>query len=464
VSETKISPTPKQIEAHRKLQDNQIVLYGGAIRGGKSYWLLIELLTLCFKHPRSRWLILRASYTNIERTILVSFNELMGVGFNQYLKTFDRNTMTATFNNGSQILFMAESFDSDKELNRFRGLEINGGGIDEINEIQQATFNKVIERSGSWNGCRAPIKILCTCNPNKGWVKELFYDRFQNGTLPPGWAYIPAKLTDNPYLNPEYVESLKNNMPPFEYQVFVEGNWDIQQRTGSEFYKYFSIDKHTAKVHYNPELPLHLSWDENVNPYLPCGVFQISGMQIRFIDLFLGRNPRNTIKDVCADIKLKYRGHSAGMFIYGDATSQKADVKQQKGYNLFTIILNELKEFNPQKRVPASNPALVPRGQFINSVLYNQFDGIEFLISHELKDAINDFILTAEAPDGTKAKQVVKDPVSGVSYQPNGHITDLTDYIVCYAFSKSFSKFQKGSVSDFWGSVGKSAHNTRVRL
>lgn len=224
-----IKPTPKQKEAHRALQNNSIVLYGGAIRGGKSYWLLIELLTLAFKHDNSRWLIVRASYTNISRTILVSFRELMGQGFNQYLKKWDGQTLTATFNNGSQIIFMAESYDSDKELNKFRGLEINGAGIDEINEIQEVTFNKIIERSGSWNGAgHIPIKIVCTCNPTQGWVKQRFYDKWEQGKLPKGWCYIPAKLTDNPYLSPEYVESLKNNMPSFEYEVFVEGRWDVK--------------------------------------------------------------------------------------------------------------------------------------------------------------------------------------------------------------------------------------------
>ena len=122
----KIVPTPKQKEAHRILQNNDIVLYGGAIRGGKSIWLLIELFTLCFKYPKSRWLIIRASYSNIERTILVSFRQLLSEGFQQYIKVWDSNTMTATLFNGSQIMFMAESYATDKELNRFRGLEING--------------------------------------------------------------------------------------------------------------------------------------------------------------------------------------------------------------------------------------------------------------------------------------------------------------------------------------------------
>ena len=131
--------------------------------------------------------------------------------------------MTATFKNGSQIMFMAESFDGDKELNKFRGLEINGAGIDEVNEIQEVTLNKVIERSGSWNGAgHVPVKIAMTCNPTHGWVKSRIYDKWETNTLPEGWVYIPAKLTDNPYLSPDYIESLKKNMPEYEYQVFVE--------------------------------------------------------------------------------------------------------------------------------------------------------------------------------------------------------------------------------------------------
>jgi len=40
---------------------------------------------------------------------------------------------------------MGESFNEDKDLNRFRGLEINGAGMDEINEMQPQTFYKLIE-------------------------------------------------------------------------------------------------------------------------------------------------------------------------------------------------------------------------------------------------------------------------------------------------------------------------------
>lgn len=441
-----IQATPKQREAHKAVDDNTIILYGGAIRGGKSYWLLIELLTLCFLYPKSRWLILRASYTNIERTILVSFNELMAAGFSQYIKSFDRNTMTVTFNNSSQIMFMAESYDSDKELNRFRGLEINGAGIDEINEIQEVTFNKVIERSGSWNGSKAPIKILCTCNPTQGWVKERFYDKWQKKILPQGWAYIPAKLTDNPHLNPDYVNSLKFNMPKYEYEVFVEGNWDVSLKTGGEFYKCFDLDKHIGSCEYDPTLALHISFDENVNPYFPMGIFQVKGKEILWIDEIASKNPNNTIRSICNEFKRRYPNHQSGLFIYGDATSQKEDVKVEKGHNLFRLITAELTSYKPQLRVMASNPSVNMRGRFIDTVFESNYGGITVLIDSKNKHAINDFVNLKEAPDGTKAKTNETDAKTGVRFQKWGHFTDLFDYFICYAFAAEYSLYQQGGV------------------
>ena len=147
--------------------------------------------------------------------------------------------------------------------------------MDEINECQEVTLLKLIERAGSWQhspGC--PIRILATCNPTNNWVKDRFYDKWVKGTLPTGWAYVPAKISDNPHLSKEYVEGLKM-LPLFQYKVFVEGEWDIQLKVGGEFYKCFELDQHVKKTKYDPSIPIHISWDDNVNPYLPCGIFQI---------------------------------------------------------------------------------------------------------------------------------------------------------------------------------------------
>lgn len=431
--------------------ENNIVLYGGAIRGGKSYFLCLYAFTLAFKYPNSRWLFLRESLPTLKRTLLVTFNNLLQQGFQQYVKSFNEQTLTVTLTNNTQFIFMAESYDTDKELNRFRGLEINGAFIDEVNEIQEATFDKCIERSGSWfHSPNCPSKIVCTANPSQNWLKERIYDKWKNGNLPNGIAYVPAKITDNPHIPESYYEGLKM-LPRFQYEVFVEGNWDIALKIGGEFYKCFELDTHIGPVRYNSELPLHISWDDNVNPYLPAGVFQIHSKdgrhEVHMLDEIIGKNPGNTIKAVCAEFIRKYPTHKGGLFVYGDATAQKDDTKLEKGYNFFRLIMDELRDYRPSLRVLRANPSVKMRGMWINTVFEKNIGNIHVSIAEHCKTTINDFVNIKEAPDGTKNKEMETDPKTKVRYQKWGHFTDLFDYFLCSAFANEFIRYQQGAGS-----------------
>lgn len=453
-----IRPTPKQREAYRACKTNKIILYGGAIRGGKSYFLILYAFTLAFMFPRSRWLFLRKDGPTLSRNLLVTFEEFLLNGFRQYVKSWNKNTNTVTLYNGSQFLFMAEQFQSDKELNRFKGLEINGAFIDEANEIQEATFDKVIERAGSWfhsPGC--PIKIVMTANPSYNWIKTRIHDPWEKGTLPKGIAYVPARIFDNPYIPPEYLESLKF-LPRFQYEVFVEGNWNIQLKTGGEFYKCFELDKHVGVCTYDPALPIHISWDDNVNPYLPCGIFQIVNemddngkevvaQHIHMIDEIAGVTPDNTVKAVCRELERRFPGHAAGLFVYGDATAEKEDTKMEKGFSFYRLIRDALAIYKPGMRVQKSNPSVVMRGNWINTVLEKNNGKIHVTIDRKCKNTINDFILLKEAADGTKLKEMETDPKTKVRYQKVGHFTDLFDYFICTAFMSEFVAYQKGGLS-----------------
>jgi len=201
----------------------KFLLYGGAIRGGKTYVGLAILIMLSRLYPNSRWVVVRKDLQVLKRTTIPSFNKLVPSNF---VKTFNQTDYVCKFTNGSEILFMGENYDSDKELNRFRGLECNGFLLEEVNELQEATFNKCIERSGSWIIPNMPEpKVICTCNPSKGWVKSLWYDKFINNTLEQPFFYLPSKITDNPHIPKSYIDSLKS-LPIQIYRVFVDGEWE----------------------------------------------------------------------------------------------------------------------------------------------------------------------------------------------------------------------------------------------
>ena len=445
---------PKQDEFLEAIFSNKynFIMYGGAIRGGKTFAGLGALLLLCKMYPKSKWCVVRSTLLTLKLNTIPSFVKICPTTF---VKKHNQETQTVTFANDSQIIFMGENYSDDKELNRFKGLEVNGFLLEEVNELQQKTFYKCIERAGSQIIPKQPKPIiLATCNPANNWVKELVYNKWKTNTLPKNWLYIPSKITDNPFIPADYLESLKS-MPRYEYEVFVEGNWDLQERTGAEFYKYFVLDKHVANCVYNPNLPLHISWDENVNPYLPCGIFQIQGKELRMIDEILGINPKNTIRDVCDEFKFRYPHHNSGLFIYGDATSQKEDVKQEKGHNFFKLIQIQLERYKPVMRIGKSNPSIVMRGNFINTILFSNFGDIEILIGANCKTAIQDFTNTKEASDGTKDKTKVKDAKSGVSYQMYGHLSDLTDYIICEAFKNEYQQFQRGDITNYVRKIGQ---------
>lgn len=440
--------TPKQEEAMEAIRSEKynFILYGGAIRGGKSFWGLSALLVLCQIFPKSRWCIIREDMEKIRTTTIPSFEKLNPSG------KLRQSPFEYTHPNGSVILFKSESYDRDKDLNWMKGLEVNGFLFEEINECQEQTFWKAFERAGAWKIEHLPINqqptptILATCNPTFGWVKKVIYDRWKNKDLPPKWAYIPAKITDNPHLPNEYIENLKN-MPRYQYEVFVEGNWDISLKVGGEFYKCFELDKHVYPTKYNPELPLHISWDDNVNPYLPCGIFQIEGTEIRMIDEISGINPNNTVKAVCNEIIRKYQSHNSGMYVYGDATASKEDTKMEKGHNFYKLIIDHLEQFRPVKRVLSSNPSVVMRGNWINTIFENEYQGIKVIIGEHCKTMINDLVLLKEAADGTKSKEKETNPTTKVSYQKLGHYSDLFDYIMCSAFSREYALYQQSNQS-----------------
>jgi hypothetical protein len=309
----------------------------------------------------------------------------------------------------------------------------------------EQTLDLAFSRAGRWE-CKPRPKpvILATANPSNNWLKSRVYDHWRAGTLPEKWMYIPAKVTDNPHLTEDYLEQLKY-LPRYKYMSLVEGDWDVQLKVGGEFYKCFELDKHVGKVKYKLDLPLHVSWDDNVNPYLPAGIFQIEGMEFRMIKEFAGVNPNNTIKAVCREIIREYGNvHRGGMFIYGDATANKEDTKIEKGMNFYRIIMQELKQFRPQSRVLTHNPSVMQRGDFINTILEKNIYNIKIVIDESCKHTINDFIGTKEAADGTKLKELTADPVTRARYQKFGHFTDLTDYCIVSAFGKEYDKFLRG--------------------
>ena len=363
---------------------------------------------------------------------------------------------------------------------RFRGLDdsekVKGLAgfkrviMEEINQFDEEDFKQIRKRlRGKEN--QQVIGIFNPINETH-WLKTNLFDNLNLTDIPTDKditsiqvggqennfkVYLLTYLNNKWIVGPHYVD--KHVISDFEfdkandyeyYRIYALGQWG-KIITGAEFYKYFDVKTHissksdTNRLIYDPNnTPLHISFDENANPYLPCGIFLLQGTKLQQIDEIAMKHPLNSVNDICREIKRRYQGHRAGMYIYGDATSKKQDTKVERGYNFFKLIERELAEFNPQVRVPASNPSVVMRGNFINTILKTGYGGIDLSLYEECVLSIEDLQHVIEDMDGTKKKTKVKDKNTGVTFEKYGHFSDIFDYIVCYIFNEQFQEYLKG--------------------
>lgn len=222
-----LSPKQAQLVEAALSGEYLYLLYGGAIRGGKSFCAILTLFLLARIFPGSRWAIVRKDLPTLRRNTVPTIEKVKPEGFAGRLNQSD---WTITCRNGSQIILFPESIGPDPDLDRWKGLEVNGFVLEEANELDERSWFKAIERAGSWivPGLehQPPPLILLTSNPAFGWLKQTFYDPWKVGGLEAPYYYLPATVHDNPHLALEYLASLRN-LPDHEYRRFVEGDWTV---------------------------------------------------------------------------------------------------------------------------------------------------------------------------------------------------------------------------------------------
>jgi len=132
------------------------------------------------------------------------------------------------FTNGSRIdLLDLKYLPGDPLFERFGSLEYSSGFIDEAGEIEYKAFDILKSRIGRQDlGVRPTIAM--TCNPKKGWLYNIFYLPWKNGTLEPGYAFVQSLYQDNTYLPPNAEGSLLSISDKSTKARLVFGDWDYE--------------------------------------------------------------------------------------------------------------------------------------------------------------------------------------------------------------------------------------------
>lgn len=348
--------------------------------------------------------------------------------------------------------------------------------LDELNHFEKSEFEQF---NLSLRGIEGQ-KIFASWNPTdeNSWVKTDIVDTYE--WLPTEWALpcpnsfvqisscgkvvlIKTTYEDNYWIvgSPCGTYGYRDENLIFEYErlrttnansykVNVLGEWG-KTVFGGEFLKCWKSEQHTGVYPYDPEQAIYLYFDENVVPYFPCGIFQVGLDQKspRLIHCIAAKSPNNKVNWVCDEItrKLLAWGHKEAVYVGGDATSQKDDVKLEKGDDMFRLIITALKQFNPQRRTTASNPSVRMSKDFVNSILEGDVPGMSFGADKSCRQAIIDFENTKEDKNGKVDKSTVTDKATGQTYQPYGHFVDLTRYFLTNTFANEYTNYQRGGIA-----------------
>ncbi len=435
------------------------VIYGGQAGGGKSFLISLWLDYMCRFYEATRYYMGRETLKDIKESVLLTFFDVTKITGSQF--KYNEQKSKITYINGSEI-YLLETFayPSDPNFDSFGSREYTGGAIEEGITVTKRAADILISRTRYKHDVyNLYPKQLITCNPGDGWIKdEIVIPQLEGQSRKHNEIFIQATLASNP--NKEFAErytkTLEENLAAYDRERLLNGNWNAKPKSGAEFLKEFNQDKHVKKglaETYNPMQALHISFDENLHPYITCLIFQIHKLPndlrvIRQLWELCLKPPRNRRKEVCKEILKKFEGiHKGGVIVYGDATSLKDETDKEPGENFFTDILEGIRVLNPKLKVPLKNPPVASKGSFLNLILEKNYRNIAFEVDSNCKTSIDDYAYALEDEDGTILKKRVTDPNTKISYEKHGHCVDGFSYFSCEAFLSDFNFYLSGGVT-----------------
>jgi hypothetical protein len=218
-------------------------------------------------------------------------------------------------------------------------------------------------------------------------------------------------------------------------------------KSGGEFYSAYSRGTHVKEFEIDENLPLHISFDFNVVPYITATLWQVvfdnetGRYKARAFDELCLESPHNNAESLAQRaVGLYSHLMKNGLYYYGDYSGKNGNTMTAEFKHHYEVIEKQFADYltNYSDRVIV-NPLLVKRRNFINKMYSGGFN-VDIEIHTRCKNLIADCEFVKEGPDGGKLKKVVKNKTTGKSYQEHGHTSDSKDYFLCSCFNNLFNE------------------------
>lgn len=296
-------------------------------------------------------------------------------------------------------------FRSMEKYEHIRGMELGYFWIDEPGQMSDGSAFNVI--MGRVRDSKAPQACgLITSTPDGlNWLYDELVTRGRDNKV----KLYAATTQQNVSLPKAYVKRLEA-LYDERYAKQELGGVFLDVFSGQAYWNFERAHSINNEIGYEPNLPLKLCFDLNVDP-MCWGIVQTrrhrDGYDIDFVIDELHVRTAST-EAVCAEFIERYRGHRAGVLVYGDSTCRsRATSATRTDYEIIKTAL-EREFLGVEMNIGKSNPAVTDSVAEVNA---------------RLKSGTGERMLFV---NGDKCPETVKD-FERVAFQPGTRLLDKKD-------------------------------------
>lgn len=362
---------------------NLEILLSGSYGSAKSILMAHLAVTHCLFNKGARVLLARKALPDLKDTIFKEILEHLDDDALIEGKDYkvNRSSASIVFSNGSEIISRSWS---DRKYNKARSLKISMLVFEELTENDEQDREAFMTMKARLR--RIPhIKenlLIAATNPAgpSHWVYRYFFDDKRETKF-----IFKSVTTDNPFLDPIYIEQLKRDLDPKAIQRYIYGEW-VELSKEQVYYNY---DKdRNYKETFNLQIDdLILAHDFNIGHGKPMSA--VAGIKISGVYHFFkafhveGARTLNIMEEIANSGLLdKFKR----VLVYGDASGKSRDTRSiTSDYDIIEKFLSNYKtkdgrSLNVEMRFPRANPPLRRRQNLVNAYFENDNKEVRLIV------------------------------------------------------------------------------------
>lgn len=427
-----------------------VICFGGARGGGKTFISCLAMVLRRIKHARTRGLMIRRTQSASDQNLKAEIDKVLTLlGIPQGAIKYRVNDKLFIFPNGSTIKLGYCKLDSDYE--QYQGTEYSDICFEEGSQHPRSAW-ELVGGSNRSNNPECRPKRWMTANPGGIGHAFVLEDFIDPNTRKPGVLYIPSLIHNN-YAqleqDPGYARRVLDPLPEWQRRQWRDGDWNAIAGA------YFSLPTHLIRPTFDPtrddnpenavQIPYWASWWGGVDfgSSAPFAVLWMAKWQDAN-----GKNRAHIVREVYrANLHLDEQAeqvheteeylrdqrilNAESVTYYGDpAIARKVEgLSTEAGRTIRSTWAN-----HGFYVLPAHTNARVPGWQLLKYLLYKEILTIDpsckALIS-ELRSAIYEGTKAGGSPTGEDIQQ---------GTDVADHALDATRYLVASTFRIGFAE------------------------